>query len=144
MNYLSKVFLFITWAALCLFIACSTANTEGNIGAIAGDYLFQSNGDTISMALNQQQDSVFGELKYAFSGKDKNIGQINGHLKDSLITAEYSFISEGIPSVRQVVFKLTDQGLLEGYGAIEESEGKMIFSDKSSLSFDHGMILIRK
>lgn len=144
MSFFSKGFPFIASAACYFMVACGTTTTEHSIDQIAGNYLFQSNGDTISMTLKQQQDSIFGDLKYAFSGKDKNIGQINGLLQDSLITADYSFVSEGIPSVRQVVFKLTDQGLIEGYGAIEESDGKMIFSDRNNLSFDHGMILTRK
>lgn len=130
--------------SFCLFAACTSGEHRGSSGTIAGHYLFHSNGDTIDMVLKQEKDSIFGELKYAFSGKDRNIGNINGRLEDSLITAEYDFVSEGIPSIRQVVFKLTDQGLIEGYGEIEENNGKMVFSDLSSLSFDHGMILKRK
>ncbi|WP_164112138.1 MULTISPECIES: hypothetical protein [Sphingobacterium] len=126
---------------LCFLVACNSSNTATDVSTVAGDYLFQSEKDTISLSLKQEKDSVYGDLKYAFSGKDKNIGKISGSLKDSVIIAEYDFISEGVPSVRQIVFKLTDEGLIEGYGAIEESEGKMIFSDKSNLSFDHGMVL---
>ncbi|SKB36940.1 hypothetical protein SAMN05660841_00065 [Sphingobacterium nematocida] len=139
-----KSFPFITGMILCFLVACSSSNTVTEVSSVAGDYLFQSDEDTISMSLKQEKDSVYGDLKYAFSGKDKNIGKINGSLKDSIITAEYNFISEGIPSVRQIVFKLTDEGLIEGYGAIEESNGKMIFSDKSNLSFDHGMVLKKR
>ncbi len=136
-----KCFSFITGMTLCFLVACNSSNTATDVSTVAGDYLFQSEKDTISLSLKQEKDSVYGDLKYAFSGKDKNIGKISGSLKDSVIIAEYDFISEGVPSVRQIVFKLTDEGLIEGYGAIEESEGKMIFSDKSNLSFDHGMVL---
>lgn len=144
MWYFFKSFPFITGMILCFLVACSSSNTVTEVSSVAGDYLFQSDEDTISMSLKQEKDSVYGDLKYAFSGKDKNIGKINGSFKDSIITAEYNFISEGIPSVRQIVFKLTDEGLIEGYGAIEESNGKMIFSDKSNLSFDHGMVLKKR
>lgn len=144
MGRFHKLFPAIVIISFAFLPACSSVTKEKSEGSIAGDYLFQSNGDTIQMELGQQQDSVFGDLKYAFSGKDKNIGKIRGILQDSMITAEYHFVSEGIPSIRQIVFKLTDQGLVEGYGEIEDSHGKMVFSDMNNLSFDHGMVLHKK
>ncbi|TDQ79958.1 hypothetical protein [Sphingobacterium yanglingense] len=143
MGFVFKGFFFML-GLTGLVVGCNSSGSIEQKNSLAGDYLFLSEGDTISLALQQQKDSVFGELKYAFSGKDRNVGKINGTLKDSLITGDYSFVSEGVPSVRQVVFRVTDQGLVEGYGEIEESNGKMIFSDKDHLSFDHGMILQRK
>lgn len=144
MRIVFKGFFYMLGLGCCLTAACNSASPEAGKDTIAGEYLFQSEGDTINMALQQQKDSVFGDLKYAFSGKDRNIGKITGVLKDSLITGEYSFVSEGVTSVRQVVFRLTEQGLVEGYGEIEESNGKMVFSDIDHLSFDHGMILKKK
>ncbi|MDR2281553.1 MAG: hypothetical protein LBE37_00010 [Sphingobacterium sp.] len=144
MGFVFKGFFFMLGLGGCLVMSCNSSGSVEQNGSIAGDYLFQSEGDTINMVLKQQKDSVFGDLKYAFFGKDRNVGKINGTLKDSLITGDYSFVSEGVPSVRQVVFRVTDQGLVEGYGEIEESNGKMIFSDIDHLSFDHGMILQRK
>ncbi|MBL1408911.1 hypothetical protein [Sphingobacterium faecale] len=144
MRIVFKGFFYMLGLGCCLTVACNSASPEEGKDTIAGEYLFQSEGDTINMALQQKKDSVFGDLNYAFSGKDRNVGRINGVLRDSVITGEYSFVSEGIPSVRQVVFKLTEQGLIEGYGEIEESNGKMVFSDLENLSFDHGMILKKK
>lgn len=135
---------FLVLVSSCILFACNSHTVGENSNTIAGDYLFQSDGDTIRMVLQQESDSVYGDLRYAFSGKDRNIGRINGILKDSLITGEYTFVSEGIPSTRQVVFKVTEQGLIEGYGAIEENDGKMVFSDTGSLSFDHGMVLEKR
>lgn len=144
MRYLVSNHLFIVFLFFSFLMACTTKDNQTKTNSIIGHYVYQSNGDTIVLDLKQKSDSVFGDLKYAFSGKDKNIGKIAGVLQDSLIIADYNFMSEGILSLREVVFKLTDQGVIEGYGEIEENNGKVIFSDKGNLNFDHGMVLLKK
>lgn len=144
MRYLFNRGLFVMSFTIGLLLACTSGEDQLKSATVKGHYAYQSNGDTILMDLEQEKDSVYGDLKYAFSGKDKNIGKITGRLKDSMIVADYNFISEGVPSVREIVFKLTSQGLIEGYGQIEENNGKVIFSDKTNLSFDHGMVLVKE
>ena len=50
-------------------------------------------------------------------------------------------MSEGTQSVRQVVFLIKGETAIEGYGDIEEKDGKMVFKNLSSVVFGKGVIL---
>ena len=92
-------------------------------------YAFASATDTVELKLLIQTDrSVSGELHYKLSGKDGNHGSIQGMMNGDTILADYKFMSEGTESTRQVVFLKSDSILTEGYGPVEEVNGKMQFT----------------
>lgn len=134
--------------------ACNSGNqTQNNNTAtvkevdkdtLPGTYEYIGNGDTIRLELNAQQDSVFGKLLYALGEKDHNVGDFKGHVKGGQLIGEYYFMSEGVGSVRDMIFNVTKEGLLEGYGEVEERDGGFRFLDTSKLKFDHGMVLEKK
>jgi hypothetical protein len=54
-------------------------------------------------------------------------------------------MSEGISSVRQVVFLKKGNTYIEGYGdVVEEASGKVVFKDRKQLQFDGKSILYRE
>ena len=130
---------------LLLLIACNskpqkeTAVKEAvsAVSNLQGCYLSASDMDSASLKLNVNGNVVTGELKYDRYQKDKNSGMLEGTIKDDLIIADYTFQSEGIVSVREVVFKITDESLLEGFGDIVMKGDTARFKDKTRLSF-HG------
>jgi len=134
--------------------ACNSGNqTQNNNTAtvkevdkdtLPGTYEYIGNGDTIRLELNAQQDSEFGKLLYALGEKDRNVGDFKGHVKGGQLIGEYYFMSEGVGSVRDMIFNVTKEGLLEGYGEVEERDGGFRFLDTSKLKFDHGMLLEKK
>ena len=134
--------------------ACNSGNqTQNNNTAtvkevdkdtLPGTYEYIGNGDTIRLELNAQQDSVFGKLLYALGEKDRNVGDFKGYVKGGQLIGEYYFMSEGVGSVRDMIFNVTKEGLLEGYGEVEERDGGFRFLDTSKLKFDHGMVLEKK
>ncbi|WKK57071.1 hypothetical protein [Sphingobacterium sp. BN32] len=134
--------------------ACNSGNqTQNNNTAtvkevdndtLPGTYEYIGKGDTIRLELNAQQDSVFGKLLYALGEKDRNVGDFKGHVKGGQLIGEYYFMSEGVGSVRDMIFNVTKEGLLEGYGEVEERDGGFRFLDTSKLKFDHGMLLEKK
>ncbi len=65
-------------------------------------------------------------------------------IKDSLLVGQYTFMSEGVSSVRETVFGIVPEGLIEGFGDVEERDSMMVFKNMDSLRFDHGMILHKK
>jgi hypothetical protein len=79
---------------------------------------------------------VSGTLRYDWHEKDHNSGTIKGVLRNNSIYADYTFESEGMTSVREVVFKIQDTVLLQGFGALTEENGKIIFQHRDSLQFD--------
>jgi len=111
---------------------------------LAGQYSFEENGDTIRLDLKNQNDTLVGPLNYNFEEKDLNTGIFRGVVKDSLLVGQYNFMSEGVNSIRETVFGIVPEGLIEGFGEIEDKDTIIVFRNIDSLRFDHGMILHKK
>jgi hypothetical protein len=102
-----------------------------------GCYRMIIKNDTAVMSLNAQGDSVSGSLSYNWTERDDNDGTFKGAIKnDSLIVADYTFQSEGVTSVRQVVFKIRDSVLLQGYGELQNRNDTSFFRDVNLVIFD--------
>jgi hypothetical protein len=112
--------------------------TENNI---INCYRYIKNNDTVMLKTISIGSDVTGILTYNFYEKDKSVGTILGKMKGELLVADYSFSSEGVHSVRQVVFKKIDRTFIEGYGEIEEQNGKTIFKNIDSLYFNNSILL---
>lgn len=104
-------------------------------------YSFIKNKDTVSMKLHINGEEYSGELSYNFYEKDKNRGTFGGEMKGDTLIAEYTFDSEGMRSVREVVFLKKAGKLYEGYGEVLEKESKQVFKDRSKLKFGDAVIL---
>lgn len=97
--------------------------------------------DTIRLMTLTVGTKVTGTLDYAISEKDKNTGFIKGEIRDDMMIAEYTFMSEGDSSKRQVVFQKTDEGWKEGYGEMKSVDGIPVQVNIDSLDYSHQMIL---
>jgi hypothetical protein len=81
-------------------------------------------------------NTVNGQLRYNRSEKDDNNGSITGEKKGDTLFAFYTFQSEGMSSVREVVFVKKGNALVEGFGEVEDKNGRVIFKDRSKLKFE--------
>src|SRR5690606_5814178 len=81
------------------------------------------------------------DLHYNFYERDGNVGFITGEIHGDTLIADYTFLSEGIISVREVGFLLGEEQVTEGYGDVEEVDGKVVFWHKDSLDFSNGLIM---
>lgn len=99
-------------------------------------YQYASKVDTVILRLLDIKGNITGVLIYKLDGKDGNKGTIQGHMQDSLLVANYSFISEGQASERQVAFKLINGNFVEGYGESVPDKDKVRFKDPKALNFD--------
>lgn len=98
--------------------------------------------DTISLKLTVKDSSLEeGQLHYNFFEKDKNHGTLAGTFKGDTLFADYTFMSEGKESVREVVFLKKGNIFIEGYGDVEEKGNKTVFKDKKKLFFDSKIVL---
>lgn len=97
--------------------------------------------DTVRLKVEVFAHVVTGMLSYHLYEKDKNDGDIEAQFKGDTLVADYSFMSEGKRSVRQVAFLIKDSTAIEGYGDMEEKDGKMVFKDLNKLDFGKGIIL---
>lgn len=99
--------------------------------------------DTVILRINISDSLVSGTLIYKLYEKDSNKGKLEGKLYGDTLIADYKFISEGIESIRQVAFLIKDSMAIEGYGDIEQKDGKTVFKNLKSLDFTHGLPLTK-
>lgn len=133
--------------ALSLFIACQSNPTTPDIKDTTGIdanhtalttqscYTYIKNKDTASLTLITSGQIATGELSYQWFEKDKNKGDVRGEMRGDTLVADYTFMSEGKESVRQVVFLKSKDKLIEGFGETLEKDGKTVFKDLSKLTF---------
>ena len=105
-------------------------------------FQFVNGKDTVRLRIQPEEVNVTGELAYLWFEKDKSWGTIAGTLEDSLLIAEYTFLSEGDTSTRQVVFKRFKEGWKEGYGEINEVDGVVVYKNIDSLDYSHEVNLM--
>jgi hypothetical protein len=141
----------ITTLILTVLISCKKATDtepiqiepkapkEAEIVEPAGDqcYEWKLNGSVIAMSFNvNSHQEVNGKLSYNLVGKDKNEGTLIGNMKGDTLIADYTFVSEGVSSVREVAFLQKDGAFIEGYGDVAAANDKVTFKDKTKLKFD--------
>ncbi len=125
-------------AAVALFAACSQKNGIPASGYQC--YAYINGKDSILLQLQTEGKTVTGQLTYQLYEKDQNNGTLNGTWQGDTLKAEYQFMSEGTESVREVIFLKKGEELTEGFGNVEDRNGKMVFSPGTPISFDHGTV----
>ncbi|MBC7923899.1 MAG: hypothetical protein H7Z75_22725 [Ferruginibacter sp.] len=103
-------------------------------------YRYLSGKDSVTLRITTTGNAVKGELRYTFFEKDKNTGTLEGQVKGDTIFADYTFLSEGTESVREVAFLREGNDLVEGYGAAKEVNNKMVFENRSALNFKNNTL----
>lgn len=142
-----KIF-FIVFTTVSIFTSCNnnstqTSNAEKTTPGNQTNhcYVFTSHTDSVFMKINIADDLVTGNLTYKLFQKDQNIGTLQGTIKGDTLIADYKFMSEGTESVREVAFLKQGNDFVEGYGDVEEKNGKMLFKNRSTLNFNNQIIL---
>ena len=115
--------------------ASDTLTTDAAPFVLSGCYEMTLKRDTVFLQLDVTDTLVSGTLIFDFYEKDRNEGSLKGVLRNDQIIGFYTFQSEGIQSVREVVFKIHNQTLLSGFGALEEQNGRLVFKDKNGLQY---------
>lgn len=150
-----KKYLFLLISAITVFTSCQSNTSEQNTADNAAIdtnivpsapqecYTYINNRDTASLTIMTSGNITTGELSYNLYEKDKNKGIIKGEMRGDTLVAEYTFSSEGTESIRQVAFLKKGTQLLEGYGQVEEKDGKMHFKDLRTLSFGKAIVFTK-
>lgn len=93
--------------------------------------------DTSYLQFETDNEVINGQLEYHLFEKDKNQGAITGTINNNIIEAEYRFMSEGITSVRPVIFKLENNQAFEAIPSSFDNQGTPLFDkDQSKLKFE--------
>jgi len=124
----------------------ATADSTTKDSTIAADdketcYTYINNKDSIVLHIQTEGNHVKGNMVYNLFEKDRNTGTIEGEIKSDTIFASYTFLSEGVNSIREVAFLKKGNTLSEGFGDIEQKDNKMIFRNRSALNFNQNIVL---
>ena len=106
-------------------------------------YSYSKDSNNVMMQISIVDNIVKGDLQIEYYQKDKNTGKINGEMKGDTLYAEYTFMSEGLNSIREVAFLKNGNELTEGFGDVEERSGKTVFTNKSKLKFENNIHLTK-
>jgi hypothetical protein len=98
---------------------------------LTGCYQMIMKNDSGWLNLTVNDSVVTGDL----TEKDSNTGTINGVVRDNMIYADYIFESEGMSSVREVIFKISGDTLIQAFSDLVEKNGKMVFSNTTNLQY---------
>lgn len=112
-------------------------NPDAVTANISGCYASNVKKDSALLKLTISGTNVTGELSYHLYEKDNNSGTIKGSVKSNLIVANYTFQAEGMTSLRQVVFKMNNDTLVEGFGDIMMKGDTAEFKNISALQFQN-------
>ncbi len=108
-----------------------------------GCYGYKTDKVTISLQARTIGDTVTGTLIYNYAEKDDNTGTLKGAFRGDTLFADYTFTSEGIETVREVAFVRSGDKLKEGYGDVEDKDGKIVFRDRGFLIFPGKVTLVK-
>lgn len=118
------------------------AQIETNaVGLEPSCYAYEGNGSKVTLNITDVGDEVSGTLTYMLLEKDTNTGSFKGYFEDSVLIAEYTFLSEGIQSTREVAFHLQNDQFIEGYGEVEVEGTVTRFKDSDAVQFTSSMPL---
>jgi hypothetical protein len=124
--------------------AATDSSKTGEMKIMIPDtYCYSTTGskDSLYLKLEKFPNVVAGKLIYKLYEKDTNTGDIDGVLHGDTLIADYNFLSEGKNSVRQVIFLIKDNTAREGYGQMEDHNGKMVFKNLQQIDFTKGVLL---
>lgn len=99
--------------------------------ALAGPQCFTQvvGKDTASLSFEVAGDSVSGKLEYKRYEKDSNKGTIKGVMQGNILNVQYTFMSEGMESTNQAVFKVEGDKVYEGRAKEFDKEGRPVFGE---------------
>lgn len=104
--------------------------------SIEGCYVATLAKDVYSLGiLSKENDKVSGTLMFDNFEKDSSSGTFEGTYRDGILFGNYSFQSEGMNSIMEVIFKKTENGFQRGFGPVD-AEGTA-FTDISQITYDN-------
>jgi hypothetical protein len=100
--------------------------------------------DTILMTLISKGNKLqYGKLSYNYFQKDRNEGTLVGAFHGDTLIGKYSFQSEGVTSVREVIFLKQGSSYIEGFGpVVDDHQGNLSFKDIKTIQFNASLPLV--
>lgn len=137
---------------LIFFTACNNSNNNsvtvdpGSIQSnedqindahqdLSGCYMRTIKRDTLALTLKQNGNTVNGKLSFDNYEKDGSTGSVNGTIDKNILKLIYDFQSEGMHSVMEVYFKITDKGLIHGIGDVATKSDTTYYANPQNINY---------
>jgi hypothetical protein len=138
----------ITILSICFLAACNNIKKEDKNSSKANPltepkscYSFNNGKDSINMSIEINNNEAKGNLNFHYYEKDANIGTFSGNLSGDTLWANYTFLSEGTQSNREIVFLKDGDKWIQGYGEVIENNKGFAFVNHDDIRFDNNFIL---
>lgn len=120
-------------------VVVENTNETMNEEDIVGCYVATLAKDVYTININSQiGESVKGTLTFDNFEKDSSSGTFEGTYKDGILFGEYSFQSEGMDSVMQVIFKKQGNDFVRGFGPVNATGDA--FVDVNDVTYDTSVV----
>lgn len=106
-----------------------------------GCYTFKNDRNLVNFEITDLSNGVTGKLVYEYDAKDRNEGTFAGEAEGDKLYGNYTFMSEGVTSTREIAFKINGDRLIEGYGDLTDDGTK--FQDKNNIEYSSTMPLTK-
>lgn len=108
--------------------------------SIAGCYVATLGQDVYTLTVTSQTGKSFtGNLSFKNFEKDSSSGTFVGEYKEGFLLGDYSFQSEGMFSVMQVIFKRVGNDFVRGFGDVDDETGTR-FTDLTTITYDSSAV----
>ena len=103
--------------------------------SIKGCYIASLGQDVYTLKIESEESGEFtGSLSFKNFQKDSSSGTYIGTYKDGILLGDYSFQSEGMFSVMQVIFKREGDIFIRGFGDLNADGTR--FADLNNITYD--------
>ncbi len=134
----------LIWIIIVIVVLCfgiwyftnhQTSQPSGVASTIEGCYISHLAKDVYTLKVENETNGNFtGKLSFQNFEKDSSSGTYVGTYKDGILLGDYSFRSEGMDSVMQVIFKKTGETFVRGYGDLIATGDR--FADINKITWD--------
>ena len=105
------------------------------INKVDGCYMRILKRDTMLLHLQQNGNTVSGKMNFDNYEKDGSAGTVSGILENDIVKLWYNFQSEGMNSVMELYFKVSDSTMIQGVGPMDNKADTAYFTDHSKIDF---------
>ena len=99
-------------------------------------YLGATGKDSVFISLDDNLGTITGKMRYKNFEKDSSFGDVIGTQIGDTLKLNYTFVSEGVSSDREIFFLKKMDNLVEGIGEHKVESNKDVYATPSKLKYE--------
>lgn len=110
---------------------------------LSGCYLRVIKRDSLALHLEEKDGMVMGKLSFDNYEKDGSTGPVKGKVENDIVKLIYNFQSEGMQSIMEIYFKITEKGLIQGIGEVATKSDTTTYANPEKVNYPAGNELLK-